>query len=693
MARRVAVIIGVGRYNGLTHLPGAVNGAREMAQWARDAGYEVILLTDGERGGNGTPGRVDAGTIAHEIDNLVQAGDVERLLVYFAGHGQSRGTDIDYWLLPPDGMGPLGSVNVGASVKIARISGIEHVILVADACRSSADRARMDVQGALIFPLNGGRSTSEVDQFWATASFDPALEVQASPESAYGVFTKVLLAGLRGEEPDAVVIDETGARLILPRTMKGYLLDHIPRRCAQLNLRQQSPDCRVESGYPPSAIAALPPPPTVRLEFSLSLPPAGRGDVVLEILDDELEPIEPPRWSWSDDSSPTTSLELPPGTFYHLRAVPPWRLDARDAERRTAKTDIKQRIFVGHVDDPRAPGRASQDAVTNVIDERGVRHASAPSTGEFEVETRNRRTGAAASQIMLLQAGERPSPLRLLARRRLSAIGQQLSSWRGGKDVSLFPSGSGISVVGALVLGARGAGADLQAARTDTHDAWNLPLPAKPQRDVRTSVPASILVQVAEPCRWLLTAVTPGYLTRLLVGAKGTRFTQFLPTEATGIPAARRADEERILDVAADAVEDGWWEVAEDSTSLVTQHLRSTEGPLNPTLALLRAYALFRQGRGDGLASLLQRFVDDHGWALHDLVMLLDIAGSSLLRMDVPVVPHYPLLTTGWALLPPEVPAWQAQARQALWPAPWATADGDDGAPTELLGVVGRGDA
>ncbi len=56
MARRVAVIIGIENTAGMRALPGAVQGAREMADWAQGEGWEVVYLTDE---GDKADGRLD----------------------------------------------------------------------------------------------------------------------------------------------------------------------------------------------------------------------------------------------------------------------------------------------------------------------------------------------------------------------------------------------------------------------------------------------------------------------------------------------------------------------------------------------------------------------------------------------------------------------------------------------------------
>ena len=106
MAREVAVIIAVHAPKGLPALPGALHDATRFARWATDAGYEVIEHVDRNRH------RVVAADVYDSIDALVTARDVAKLVVFFSGHGVSKGPGVDFWILSDGCRNPNGPINV-----------------------------------------------------------------------------------------------------------------------------------------------------------------------------------------------------------------------------------------------------------------------------------------------------------------------------------------------------------------------------------------------------------------------------------------------------------------------------------------------------------------------------------------------------------------------------------------------------
>ena len=116
MARKVALAIGVSQSGNLKFLPAARTGAEEFAKWAELQGFEVIRLIDDNNE------EITAEKIYDALDDILKARDVERLFVFFAGHGISKGLDVDYWLLSPGARNPNEHVNVLASLRNARRS-------------------------------------------------------------------------------------------------------------------------------------------------------------------------------------------------------------------------------------------------------------------------------------------------------------------------------------------------------------------------------------------------------------------------------------------------------------------------------------------------------------------------------------------------------------------------------------------
>ncbi|MGH8906171.1 MAG: caspase family protein [Egibacteraceae bacterium] len=246
MARSVAVVVGVGNPRHLTPLPGAFTGSEDVARWAEGAGYVVHRLTD-ERGD------VCVADVLKLIKAAVDAGDVERLIVFFAGHGVAKGTYDDFWLMSDGVDNPNEAVNLPATVARARTCGIPHVIIVSDACRTMAGKDAMGVLGGSIFPNRGIRASVQLDLFYAARSGDPAFELatDSDREKAFGLFTREFVEALLGRRPQALdPIEGTPPRwaITAPR-LRDHLDQAVPLAASRIGVNQW-PDLIVGSSYP-----------------------------------------------------------------------------------------------------------------------------------------------------------------------------------------------------------------------------------------------------------------------------------------------------------------------------------------------------------------------------------------------------------------------------------------------------------
>ena len=88
---RAAVVIGVDKVGDLPKLNAAASGARTVADWLQDEGFEVKRFIDGQK-------PVVVGDIKASIRALVERGTLEQLVIYFAGHG-FIGLSSEFWLL------------------------------------------------------------------------------------------------------------------------------------------------------------------------------------------------------------------------------------------------------------------------------------------------------------------------------------------------------------------------------------------------------------------------------------------------------------------------------------------------------------------------------------------------------------------------------------------------------------------
>lgn len=303
--RAAAVAIGVGETGYLTPLAGAVAGAERFADWARDQGMEVELLTDED-------GPVRLNDVLDVIEPIVQARTYEKLVVYFAGHGFLLGPLTELWLLSgaPDRTNE--AVNVELSRSFARYCGIPHVIFVSDACRSGGPTHRhRSVTGGAIFPVPASYDQDgEVDTFYGTRPGDPALEFKADGEAVSnykGIFTECLLDALSGGEKSVLERIDLGGttRWLVPcRPLKVHLRDAVPLRAEAISIKlQQDPEVRVESDLP-RFFGEVKRAPAVSYRGGL-----GAGEVDF------------PKGGFAFPASPDDSVDSPPGDRSPVRDV------------------------------------------------------------------------------------------------------------------------------------------------------------------------------------------------------------------------------------------------------------------------------------------------------------------------------------------------------------------------------------
>ena len=274
---RAAVLIGVNKTGGLPQLADAVAGARAMAKWAVDQGMaekNIFLFTDEEK-------PVEAHAIRAAIHALVEAGNIEQLIFYFAGHGVNIRYG-EYWLLSGAPDDSSAAINVDGCVYRARVCGIPHLVFISDACRSAAQGIQgQGIDGSVVFPNDPVPGPEhDVDMFFATTLGRPALEVRdatAAGASYKALYTKIFLDAVSGRLPGCMALEGT-VHVVRPRLLKKCLPPALQHHMTQRDLNAtitQIPDARVTSGdeawlarYALQA-TPLPDPPAMGVPLSL----------------------------------------------------------------------------------------------------------------------------------------------------------------------------------------------------------------------------------------------------------------------------------------------------------------------------------------------------------------------------------------------------------------------------------------
>ncbi|OHC97500.1 MAG: hypothetical protein A3H25_03215 [Sphingomonadales bacterium RIFCSPLOWO2_12_FULL_63_15] len=240
---RAAVVIGVDAVGGgLPRLQAAARGAEEVAEWLRRSDYLVTLFTDQKA-------PVERSQVFRAVAGLVDAGTVERLVVYFAGHGFLKGPVEEFWLLSGAPSDASEAVNLVASGNMARYRGIPEIVFISDACRvAPISGVHSGIAGASIFPnLAPSSRTAEIDYFYATRPGDPAFERPGTEaQAAHGLFTQELLEA-HIDAPEEALLRIGNREYVRNDWLRGVLVDRLNARAEGISLKlTQSPDVQVQ---------------------------------------------------------------------------------------------------------------------------------------------------------------------------------------------------------------------------------------------------------------------------------------------------------------------------------------------------------------------------------------------------------------------------------------------------------------
>lgn len=277
---RAGVFVGVDKSGSLQQLQDAAKGAERMRDWALAQGMakaDARLITDA--GG----GKVTPDDISDAIAELVVSG-VDQLILYFAGHGVNINRT-EHWLLTEAPTKTYAAVNVTGSVELARYCGIQHVVIISDACRVAPEGIQaQSVRGVEVFPNEGpGDKSKPVDVFFACYLGRTAAELK-DPKAAAGnytaLYTGALLDALKGTRPEVLEPGDAPGdltRYVKPRKLEDYLEAEVPLRVKALGLQNkvnQDPDAIITSqatwvariappaGGAPVTVPPPPPPPS-----------------------------------------------------------------------------------------------------------------------------------------------------------------------------------------------------------------------------------------------------------------------------------------------------------------------------------------------------------------------------------------------------------------------------------------------
>ncbi len=253
--RNAMIVIAVSKYRELPDLPGTITSANRIAEWARGdspaRNYRVHMITDegwADKQGTWHEGKVvTTQRLKTEIRDFLKSDYIDRLVVYFAGHGMAGTTANDFWLLhdaksdPGEGVNFLSFKTLLEYQNIGAFADPEvlkkgQLSIIVDACRTG-EKFGIDFEGSAILRKEGPHKPLETDLYLATTRGEFAFQPNAvEGRSAYCLFSDALSDALEGRVPDVIQTDHHPyAPVVTSSRLANWLEEELPQRALQFD--------------------------------------------------------------------------------------------------------------------------------------------------------------------------------------------------------------------------------------------------------------------------------------------------------------------------------------------------------------------------------------------------------------------------------------------------------------------------
>ncbi|MBM4345625.1 MAG: caspase family protein [Deltaproteobacteria bacterium] len=213
-AKSWAVVIGIDGYHNLPKLGGAVRDASRVGEYLKSQGFDVTVLTDE---------RATRGAITELVGDKLpgKVGPDDRVLVYFAGHGLSRGEGDAAmgYLMPVESKRDSPAATAISMAELQRWFAqykAKHVLYVADACYSGLSIGTRSVG---LSPETKAYIREVTKRPVRVALVAGNSGQEAHEYQGHGLFTYFLLQGLQGSadgNKDGLVTTDELAAFIKP---------------------------------------------------------------------------------------------------------------------------------------------------------------------------------------------------------------------------------------------------------------------------------------------------------------------------------------------------------------------------------------------------------------------------------------------------------------------------------------------
>ena len=256
---RIFISIGVSRPGGgLEPLPGAITAAKRMAAWAQAQGYTPLLLHD-----EALPEiTIDLlrDEITQAINKITDQTALQRLVVFFAGHGAALAMGDQYWILTHWHKRTTEAIKVSSLQRMLEYYGPRQVSIIGDACQEFSSRFMDLVGSAVLDKPDEAQQPYELDQFFAVDVGKQAFMVKASgTQESFCVFTEVLLDALEGDGQESSFETIGKARHVTSQSLARYLVGNVEREAGKYGV-SMSPRPR-PGFYTDTVYLTLPKPP------------------------------------------------------------------------------------------------------------------------------------------------------------------------------------------------------------------------------------------------------------------------------------------------------------------------------------------------------------------------------------------------------------------------------------------------